>query len=213
VPIQAQRAEIPGSIDFMRSKIKHVVYYMLESRSFDNVCGWLYEKGEQDCHFIGSDDPFDGASTDNFNFDAERKIHVSQFKQGELSEQWDLIALDQDPFHDTSDNLQQMFAESPGYWDRATPDMGGFVLNNANPQVMQTFSPEQLPVLNGLARHFAISDRWFSSIPGGTDVNRAFSVTGSAFNKLGTWEGGMPTSTGPTSPIGNPSGRRSGARA
>jgi phospholipase C len=83
-----------------------------------------------------------------------------------------------------------MFTESPGYWGRAKPDMGGFILNNANPQVMETFSPEQLPVLNGLARHFGISDRWFCSIPGGTDVNRAFSVTGSAFNRLGTWEGG-----------------------
>ena len=190
IPIQAQRTEIPGTIDFMRSKIKHVVYYMLESRSFDNVCGWLYEKGDQGCHYIGSQEPFDGASTENFNFDGDRKVHVSQFKAGKLSDQWDLIALDQDPFHDTTDNLQQMFAESPGYWGHAKPDMGGFILNNVNPQVMESFSPEQLPVLNGLARHFAISDRWFCSIPGGTDVNRAFSVTGSAFNKLGTWEGG-----------------------
>ncbi len=190
IPILIQRAEIPGTIDFMRSKIRHVVYYMLESRSFDNVCGWLYEKGDQGCRYIGSQEPFEGASTDNFNFDGDRKVHVSRFKDGKLSDQWDLIALDQDPFHDTTDNLQQMFAESPGYWGRAKPDMGGFILNSANPQVMETFSPEQLPVLNGLARHFAISDRWFCSIPGGTDVNRAFSVTGSAFNRLGTWEGG-----------------------
>jgi phospholipase C len=190
VPIQTQRAETPGTIDFMRSKIKHVVYYMLESRSFDNVCGWLYKNGDADCHYIGSQAPFDGASTDDFNYDGERKVHVSQFKGGKLSEEWDLMALTQDPFHDTTDNLQQMFAESPGYWGRAKPDMGGFILNNANPQVMETFSPEQLPVLNGLASHFGISDRWFCSIPGGTDVNRAFSVTGSAFNRLGTWEGG-----------------------
>jgi phospholipase C len=190
IPIQTERAEIPGTIDFMRSKIKHVVYYMLESRSFDNVCGWLYEKGDQGCHYIGSQELFDGASTENYNFDGKRKVHVSQFKNGKLSDQWDLIALDQDPFHDTTDNLQQMFAKSLGYWGRDKPDMGGFILNNANPQVMETFSSEQLPVLNGLARQFAVSDRWFCSIPGGTDVNRAFSVTGSAFNTLGTWEGG-----------------------
>ena len=189
-PIQTQRAETPGTIDFMRSKIKHVVYYMVESRSFDNVCGWLYEKGDQGCYYIGSQEPFDGASTDDFNLDGERKVHVSQFKEGKLSEEWDLIALNQDPFHDTTDSLQQMFSKDPGYWGRAKPDMGGFILNNANDQVMETFSPEQLPVLNGLARHFGVSDRWFSSIPGGTDVNRAFSVTGSAYDKLGTWEGG-----------------------
>ncbi len=190
LPIDGVRANIPGSIDFMRTKIKHVVYYMLESRSFDNVCGWLYETGDQGCHYIGSQAPFDGASCDNFNVDGEQKVFVSQYKAGKLSEQWDLIALDQDPFHDTSDNLQQMFSEPPGYWGRAKPDMGGFILNNANPQVMESFSPTQLPVLNGLARNFAISDQWFCSIPGGTDVNRAFSVSGSAFNKLGTWEGG-----------------------
>jgi len=189
-PVQAQWSGTPGTIDFMRSKIKHVVYYMLESRSFDNVCGWLYEKGDKGCHYIGSDRPFDGASTDDFNFEAKKKIHVSQYQDGKLSDRWDLKALDQDPFHGTTDNLQQMFSENPGYWGRARPDMGGFVLNNANPQVMETFSSEQLPVLNGLARHFGISDQWFSSIPGGTDVNRAFSLTGSAFNKLGTWEGG-----------------------
>ncbi len=190
IPIQVQRAEAPGTMDFMRSKIKHVVYYMVESRSFDNVCGWLYEKGDKGCHYIGSSEPFDGASAEHFNYDRDKKVHVSKFKDGKLSEQWDLIALDQDPFHDTTDNLQQMFAEEPGYWGRAKPDMGGFILNNANPQVMETFSPEQLPIMNGLARHFGVSDRWFCSIPGGTDVNRAFSVTGSAFNRLGTWEGG-----------------------
>ncbi|MET0026430.1 MAG: alkaline phosphatase family protein [Candidatus Thiodiazotropha sp.] len=189
-PIRSDSAQSPGTLDFMRSKIKHVVYYMLESRSFDNVCGWLYKNHVASCHFIGNQKPFDGASTDDFNLDGNRKVPVSLFKDGQLSEAWDLIALDQDPFHDTSDNLQQMFATSPGYWGRAEPDMGGFILNNANPQVMQTFSPEQLPVLNGLASHYAISDRWFCSVPGGTDMNRAFSVTGSAFNRLGTWEGG-----------------------
>lgn len=190
IPVQTERADTPGTLDFMRSKIKHEVYYMVESRSFDNVCGWLYEKGDEGCNYIGSEAPFDGASRDDFNFDGDKKVHVSQFKQGKLSDEWDLIALDQDPFHNTTDALQQMFAEAPGYWGGDKPDMGGFILNNANDQVMETFSPEQLPVLNGLARNFGISDRWFSSVPGGTDMNRAFSVTGSAFNKLGTWEGG-----------------------
>ncbi|KTG17539.1 phosphoesterase [Guyparkeria sp. XI15] len=188
-PVDSLRAGTPGTLDFMRSKIRHVVYYMLESRSFDNVCGWLYQKGEPN-HVIGPAGDFEGASTDDYNWHEGRKVHVSQFKDGQLSDKWDLKALDQDPFHDTTDVLQQMFANPADYWERATPDMGGFVLNNANDQVMETFSPAQLPVLNGLAGEFAVSDRWFSSIPGGTDVNRGFSVTGSAFDRLGTWEGG-----------------------
>lgn len=200
IPVRPQWADVPGTLDFMRSKIRHVVYYMLESRSFDNACGWLYQHGDQGCRYIGSSEPFDGTSTDYFNLDGTREVHVSQFKGGVLSQDWDLMAVDQDPFHDTTDSLQQMFARPPGYWGRARPDMGGFILNNANPQVMESFSPVQLPVLNGLARGFAISDRWFSSVPGGTDINRAFSVTGSAFDRLGTWEGGNVYKYWPYSP-------------
>jgi phospholipase C len=200
IAVQSEYANTPGTMDFMRSKIKHVVYYMVESRSFDNVLGWLYENGDQDCHFIGSDQAFDGASKEDFNRFEGQDVHVSKFKDGQLSEQWDLMALTQDPFHNTIDNLQQMFSNIEGYWQQEQPDMGGFVLNNANPQVMETFTPTQLPVLNGLAKEFAVSDQWFCSIPGGTDVNRGFSVTGSAYDKLGTWEGGDAYKYFPDSP-------------
>ena len=27
-----------------KSKIEHVIYYMLENRSFDSVLGWLYDE-------------------------------------------------------------------------------------------------------------------------------------------------------------------------
>ncbi len=182
-----------GSIDYMRSKIKHIVYYMVESRSFDNVCGWLYENNGENIHFIGNDKPFQGASTENFNLDGDTKVHQSKFNEGKLSDKIVLSDQLQDPFHDNSDGLEQMFYErEPGYKGKAKPDMGGFVRNNANPEVMLTFSAEQLPVINGLAQNYAISDEWFSSVPGGTDINRAFAATGSALNRLGTWEGGNP---------------------
>ncbi len=200
IPVQTAQREMPGTIDYMRERIKHVVYYMLESRSFDNVCGWLYETGQQGIHFIGSDKSFDGASTKYFNYSGSREVHVSKFKDGKLSTDWNLSSPDTDPFHGTPDNLQQMFYESPGYPGHATPDMGGFVLNNTDDQVMETFSPEQLPIMNGLAQHFAVSDEWFASIPGGTEVNRGFAVTGSSFNKLSTWEGGNPYEYWPYSP-------------
>lgn len=200
IPLQKTQAEEPGTIDFMRSKVKHVVYYMLESRSFDNVCGWLYENSDKDCHYIGTRGPFDGASTEYFNYSGSEKVHVSKYKDGKLSNDWPLEVVDQDPFHDTTDCLQQMFVDPSGYWNRDTPDMGGFILNSTSSQVMETLSPEQLPVLNGLASNFAISDRWFCSVPGGTDINRGFSVSGSGYNKLGTWEGGYPYKIWPYEP-------------
>lgn len=39
---------------------------------------------------------------------------------------------------------------------------------------MKCFTPDQLPVLTGLAGEFAICDRWFSSMPGPTWPNRFF---------------------------------------
>lgn len=47
-------------------------------------------------------------------------------------------------------------------------------------QIMETYSPGQLPVINGLAKAFAASDLWFSSVPTQTNANRAFSVCGTS---------------------------------
>jgi phospholipase C len=185
-PVDQDRVAVPGTIDFMRSKIKHVVYYMLENRSFDHVCGWLYEQGEQGIRFVGLDGPFKGASTEYFNDDGEgKRVTLSKYRGGVLSTEWNLEMFNYDPYHDLSDVLRQMFhANRDGYTERKVPDMGGFVFNNGNPQVMQTYTPEQLPVLNGLAREYAISDEWFSSMPAATDVNRSFALTGSAQQQL-----------------------------
>jgi len=189
--IKVKDAPAPGTMDFMRTKIKKVVYYMVESRSFDNVCGWLYENDLAKINYIGSDKPFEGASSSNTNPYQGKSIPQSKYQNGALSDQWDLKAESQDPFHDTSDGLSQMFNdEGQDYAKREKPNMEGFVENNSNPEVMLSFTPNQLPVLNGLANNFAISDEWFSSVPGGTDINRSFSVTGSAMNRLDTWEGG-----------------------
>ncbi len=195
-PIDETRKEVPGTIDFMRSKIKHVVYLMLENRSFDHTCGWLYEKGEQGINFVGRDGLFDGASLDMFNVvpgaqGGDRKAFLNKYRDGKLSDDWNLDFLDQDPYHDKSDVMRQcFFGNRLGYVERATPDMGGFVWNNGVDAIMSTYTPEQLPVLNGLARNFAVSDAWFSSMPGATDPNRAFAFTGSALGTLNNFQNG-----------------------
>lgn len=201
IPVSAAASAAPGSLDFMRERIKHVVFYMLESRSFDNVLGWLYEKGQEGIHFVGSNEPFAGASTDDFNDADGKRFNVSKYEGGVLSDRFDLNVPTQDPFHGYADALVQMFNKvEPGYPGRATPNMGGFVENNVSGEVMQTFSREQMPVLNGLAGSFAVSDAWFSSMPGGTDVNRAFSIGGSGLDELYTFEGGAAYDSWPTLP-------------
>jgi phospholipase C len=191
LPVESISVHEPGSIDFMRDKIKHVVYFMIENRSLDHVCGWLYEHDQSHVNFVGDDRPFDGANTKYFNDDPTgKRIHLSKYRNGEMGDDVKLELLDQDPYHDFADVMRQMFSDARGYELGHVPDMGGFVWNNGTPQVMETYTPEQLPVLNGLAEHFALSDEWFSSMPGGTDVNRAFSLTGSAMQTLNNFQNG-----------------------
>lgn len=200
--INEEKAAIPGSIDYMRTKIKHVVYYMVENRSFDHVCGWLYDKQNKPAQTIGRKGPFKGTSESDFNLDANgKKIPVSVYKNGKLSKDFNLELLEYDPHHDHSDVMRQLFhPDGQGYYKRSKPNMGGFVINNANPTVMQTYTPEQLPVLNGLAKGYAISDEWFSSMPGGTDVNRAFSLSGSSYKTLDNFQNGAEYAIWPDMP-------------
>jgi hypothetical protein len=275
IPIETlltQNAEpkAPGSMDFMRDKIEHVVYYMIENRSLDHVAGWLYDKTDK-INVIGPDGPYRGVDhqpdftnsytnkiagttngTSSFSyclmgdltpyFKSKDKITVTdtlkgindgvqtladvvydkakdwtclswigikttdpkgpfgnitkdhkitQFNDGVLSDKIVLDLDQQDPYHDNSDTLRQMFYNDINdYYEKKTPDMGGFAWNNGTLEVMEGYSKEQLPVLNGLAEHFAISDDWFCSMPGGTDVNRAFSLTGNSLGHLNNFQNG-----------------------
>lgn len=192
VPVNTVAAATPGTMDFMRDKIEHVVVYMLESRSMDSVLGWLYANNPPDLNYINAAPPFKGTSTEYSNQANGKTYGVYQFMNGKLSTDYDLTAPVIDPFHGTPDSIRQQYSTGyQGYFSGVTPDMGGFVSNNASSEVMVTLSPEQLPVLNGLAASFAVSDEWFSAMPGGTDSNRAIALTGSAFNITTTYEGGI----------------------
>jgi phospholipase C len=50
----------------------------------------------------------------------------------------------------------------------------------AKKQIMRMYTPGDLPVLNGLARAYAVSDQWFASVPTQTNANRAFSICGTS---------------------------------
>ena len=80
----------------------------------------------------------------------------------------------------------------------ATPTMDGFVTDYISnftgeigrqptyeeyAQIMTGFTPEQVPVLNGLARGFGVFDHWFCEVPSQTLPNRSFwtAATSSGF--------------------------------
>jgi phospholipase C len=71
----------------------------------------------------------------------------------------------------------------------ATPTMDGFVTDYISTftgemgrqptydeyaQIMTGYTPDQLPVLSGIAREFGVFDHWFSEVPSQTFMNRSF---------------------------------------
>lgn len=55
------------------------------------------------------------------------------------------------------------------------------ILTNAMvDEIMEMYLPDQLPVMHGLARNYAVSDLWFCSVPSQTNTNRAFWASGHA---------------------------------
>ena len=195
-PVQAEasickeQSKIPGTMDFMRDKIKHVVVYMVESRSMDSVLGWLYENAKEKINFINGEKEFEGTKTSYFNEGDNKKFNVYKFNEYKPRQDYVLNAPGMDPYHGTPDSIHQQYSGGyAAYFAGKLPDMGGFVKNNCSGEVMVTLTPEQLPVLNGLAKSYGVSDQWFSAMPGGTDSNRAIALTGSAFNITTTLEG------------------------
>jgi phospholipase C len=151
---------LPTSTD----NVKHLIVLMLENRSFDHMLGYSGIPG------------IDGLQGTESNLDSSgNTITVSM----DAKYAGDYRA---DPGHHFPDVTEQLF-EKPQVPSTAKPTMGGFVKNYqtqpggslvASRRVMKCFDPRKLPALTGLAKEFAICDRWFSSVPGPTLPNRAF---------------------------------------
>ena len=187
-------AETPTS----EHALDHVVVVLFENRSFDNVLGRLYgpsdnknfegvvgkelsnpipewaEHGadrkvvpygvatDMDSPNPDSGEEFFHTNTQLFNTLDEQ----NRFKIGEgVSAPWN--------------------APPPG----ATPTMDGFVTDYISTftaevgrqptydeyaQIMTGYTPQQLPVLSGIARDFGVFDHWFSEVPSQTFMNRSF---------------------------------------
>jgi phospholipase C len=151
--------------------IRHLIVLMLENRSFDHMFGFL--KIDQPAM---PGDAIDGVTGTESNLDARgNDIVVSM--DAKYAGDYRV-----DPGHHFPDVTQQLF-EKDDVPSTAKPTMGGFVRNYGDQpggslvaarRVMKCFDPRKLPALTGLAREFAVCDRWFSSVPGPTLPNRAF---------------------------------------
>ena len=161
------------------NNIKHIVYLMLENRSFDSVLGYLYENDSPE-HFIpvGNKNPFDGINKDCWNPD-KLGNQIPAFK---INPAPNIEIPSVDPNEEFQHVQKQMKNNMKGFF------LDYSIVNSQHTkEIMACYSPASLPVLNSLAKQFAVSDWYFSSIPTQTNCNRAFSLTG---NSIGSYDSG-----------------------
>ncbi|MES2366208.1 MAG: alkaline phosphatase family protein [Pseudomonadota bacterium] len=158
-----------GSAASPGDPIKHVVVLMMENRSFDHMLGGMSK----------FDPDVDGVRQDGKSYFNVAPDGTDYFQQPGAQ---DVILKQRDLDHEHDGTMGEIGST-------ASP-MSGFVARfikrypDATPaelqQVMAYFdfgddpSGDTLPALHTLARHFAVCDHWFSSMPGPTWPNRFF---------------------------------------
>jgi phospholipase C len=185
----------------------HVVVVLFENRSLDNVLGHLYgpADGKTFEGVIGNDlsNPIpdwaeDGADRKVVPYTVASDMDSPNPDSGEeyphTNTQLFNILSEQNRFKLGDDITAPYNAPEPGQ----TPTMDGFVTDYIScftaeegrqptyeeyAQIMTGFTPEQIPVLNGLARGFGVFDHWFCEVPSQTFPNRSFwtAATSSGF--------------------------------
>jgi phospholipase C len=179
-------------------QIKTVVHLMLENRSFDTMLGWLYAKSKPQHVFPeDSEAGFLGIRPGDSN-SYEGKSYTPA--EGTSVYEEPCRVPNYDPHEPYKHVKVQMYADDDGKlqgtpWKDSPPmtgfayDYHGLLFDKPEREVMGAYSAAELPVLYGLAENFAVSDRWFASIPTQTDANRAFSICGTS---LGGVDNGDP---------------------
>ena len=164
------------------NQIKNVVVVMMENRSFDHALGYL------------SLNKFGRADVDGLKEGPDWNAKVASMCNGAPHLPWHCTdpfkATPFDPPHERGPIAIQLGDKVDG-----VHQMNGFVTNYASvcpvkPEdrspVMSYFTSEESPVLGFLADNFAICDRWFSSLPAGTQPNRLMAMSGYSKIELNT---------------------------
>ena len=163
-------------------RINHFIVLMLENRSFDHLFGFFQAPAGETIENVLAHspafnllDPSRPESADNPAFKASQPAPFAvDDKEG--------------PSHSFNSVNVQLTNNSRGPSDTVPIQNNGFARNYADnlksrlrvvdpehvEQVMQCFSPDQLPALNQLAQDFCLCDHWHCEVPGPTMPNRMF---------------------------------------
>jgi len=185
----------------------HVVLVLFENRSFDNLLGRLYPPGAVPSFegVIGKD--LSNPIPEWAQHGAERKVVPYGIATGMDSPNPD----PGEEYQHTNTQLYNILDEANRFKDAGqmvapfnapaagrTPTMDGFVTDYISfltvelgrqptfdeyKEIMTGYTPEQVPVMSGIARGFGVFDHWFSEVPSQTLTNRAFwtAATSSGF--------------------------------
>ena len=181
--------------------IEHVVVLMLENRSYDSMLGWLYEDtSNPPGKIIGPDGPYRGLQGLDLSKFTNKALNDTLtaaptrgaqgftspvVDPGEEFEHVNVQFWGEDPPPDTtpptmsgvlSDFVGILASKDMGYSDQSVRAIG--------PMALECYTEAQLPVLNQLARHYAVCDDWFASVPSQTNTNRAFLLTGTSHGQV-----------------------------
>ena len=176
--------------------LDHIVVVLFENRSLDNVLGHLY--GPEDGKNFDGVDRQEPEQPHSRVGGARRRAKVVPYT---VATDMDAPNPDsgEEYFHTNTQlyntlddhNRFKIGEEVTAPWNApppgATPTMDGFVTDYISTftgemgrqptydeyaQIMTGYTPEQLPVLNGIARDFGVFDHWFSEVPSQTFMNR-----------------------------------------
>jgi phospholipase C len=172
------------------SLIEHLVVVMFENRSFDNLLGWLYSEAP---NIPTYNIPHQLSPTFNgllphtyFNILNHQKVFASHPPTSWPLNPNPYTVPTPDPQESFKHMNFQIFGNATSKGQPAS--MSGFLEDYSTTlaglasagQIMQSFGPLEAPVINTLAKQFAVCDAWFASAPCQTWPNRGFVHTGSS---------------------------------
>lgn len=182
-------------------QIENIVYVMFENRALDNFLGWLYanDSPKNIVPFSPTAPPYDGLTEGAHTLPLKphfwSDVQTYPIKKGVGTD--GLTVPNLDPYEEYADVLNQLFGDAENTVNDPPPDgthaaMQGFLQDfdsdldsmDETLQITETYTDAELPVLYGLARQYAVSDRWYSSMPTQTNPNRAFALCGTSLGRL-----------------------------
>lgn len=191
-----------------KGRMDHLVVVMFENRSFDNLLGYLYSPAERPGfegvtgRVLSNPTPqlLLGTAPASISVHPSRSFAAPYPDPGEEyphvnTQLFGTVLPESNRFLGADDmSAPYNLADPPG----APPPMSGFVQDYVDTfrwsmgrlpdereysQIMACYTPDQVPVLSGLAKGFACFDHWFCEVPSQTYPNRSFfhAATSSGF--------------------------------